>query len=61
MQIRKCDKCGKEVHIDPMQQAILPVYSILACYGINDCREIDLCLKCRQDFTKWLKTKGGEE
>ncbi len=58
MQIRKCDKCGAEINEYPLQQAILPRYSIKAMYSINNIVDVDLCDKCQRDFEKWLHSES---
>ena len=57
MRIRKCDRCGIEINEYPLQQAILPRYSIVAKYSINVV-EVDLCDKCQRDFEKWLHSES---
>lgn len=57
MQIKKCDRCGAEITeiIElPLQQMILPRYSIKVTYSINNIVDVDLCDKCQRDFEKWL-------
>lgn len=60
MQIRKCDKCGTEIIEHPLQQTILPHYSILAMYNACDVVSMDLCNKCQREFEKWLHGESEE-
>ena len=61
MQIFKCDRCGKEIIYHPAQQTILPKYAISALYSASDIRMIDLCDKCQQNLTEWLKGENIKE
>ena len=58
MQIRKCDRCGIEINEYPLQQTILPRYSIKAMYSINNIVDVDLCDKCQRNFEKWLHSES---
>lgn len=58
MQIKKCDKCGAEIIEHPIQQTILPHYSILAMYNACNVVSVDLCSKCQGEFEKWLHGKN---
>ena len=58
MNIKKCDKCGAEIVEHPLQQTILPHYSILAMYDFSNIVSVDLCSKCQRDFEKWLHNEG---
>lgn len=60
MQIRKCDKCGAEIIEHPVQQTILPRYSISAIYNAWDVVSVDLCNKCQKEFEKWLHSNQEE-
>ena len=61
MKIKICDKCGVKMFENPMQQTMLPLFSISAWYGCNDFRDIDLCAKCQKAFEKWLNTESEDD
>jgi hypothetical protein len=59
-----CDKCGEEIYYFPMQNAIIPTYSIQKVeipFSLDN--TVDLCTRCTKDFTTWLNTppKQAEE
>jgi hypothetical protein len=57
MKRKFCDKCGTEIYYHPMQNAIIPTYSILKVgseFSLDD--SVDLCSRCTKDFTDWLHT-----
>lgn len=54
MKTIRCDKCGKEINRNPLQQACLPSVTIY----VNErfvIREIDLCNDCEKELYAWLE------
>ena len=56
-----CDRCGVEIREFPWQAMTFPAYSIIKVETRMDCAvPVDLCRKCQNDFTEWLKKKPKE-
>lgn len=52
-----CDKCGKEIEINPFANASVanPNITIMQTCGFTwDKKSIDLCSDCQRAFLKWL-------
>ena len=58
MKMIKCDKCGKEINMNPSQQTHFPRITIYVNDGFA-IREIDLCNDCEKSLYAWLK--GAED
>ena len=50
-----CDRCGKEIRIDPLVNVRFPQYAITVCPVIGYTKRVDLCSDCQDDLTVWLK------
>lgn len=60
MNIKKCDKCGKEISTWSGANAIFPIYKITKICSspvYEATLEIDLCSKCQENFSAWLGIK----
>lgn len=61
MTTKICDRCGTEIREFPWQAMKFPTYSILkADINLKGVVTIDLCRKCQDALTQWLKA-GLEE
>lgn len=59
MTTKTCDRCGAEIREFSWQAMKFPTYSVRkACANIRGVVPIDLCRKCQDDFTEWLKGSG---
>lgn len=59
-----CDRCGAEIAPNyPWQQAIFPSYVIqkMDTDIHNGLIPIDLCPKCKKEFTNWLENKSEDK
>lgn len=53
-----CDRCGKEININPIMQCQNPLFEIKQVYP-RGMMPIDLCESCSNKFIEWVK--NGEE
>lgn len=61
MTIKTCDRCGAEIREFPWQAMKFPTYSILkADINLQGVVTIDLCRKCQDALTQWLKAEPEE-
>lgn len=62
MTTKICDRCGAEIREFPWQSMIFPTYSVVKMdTAPAGTVTVDLCRKCQDDFTVWLKKKPKEE
>lgn len=55
-----CDKCGKEIKRDAMQQAHFPHFTMYVHDLFGFFREVDLCNDCEDALYEWLKGADDE-
>jgi len=49
-----CDRCGKEININPIVQVQNPLFEIRQIYP-RGLMPIDLCEDCSKKFVEWVK------
>ena len=61
MIIKKCDKCGAEIHDFPETNVEFPRFYIYKYESGLQKIDIDLCQDCVKKFDEWLGYKGDDE
>lgn len=49
-----CDRCGKEININPIMQCQNPLFEIRQLYP-QGIMSIDLCEDCSKKFIEWIR------
>lgn len=58
MTAKTCDKCGANININPMANAILPMFSISRIEDFAmGWQSVDLCPSCEKKLAEWLNNK----
>lgn len=56
-----CDRCGKEMNINPIVQVQNPLFEIRQLYP-QGIMPIDLCEDCSKKFVEWIRrNEDGNE
>ena len=59
---KTCDRCGAEIREFPWQAMKFPTYSVVKVDAMQyGAVPVDLCRKCQDDFTEWLKANPKED
>lgn len=61
MTTKICDRCGAEIREYPWQAMTFPTYSVVKVdMKMDGAVPVDLCRKCQDKFTEWLKGNSGD-
>lgn len=62
MTVKTCDRCGIKININPMGNAILPMFSIRRIEDfVMGWQSVDLCPECERKLAAWLNDKQEED
>ncbi len=58
---KMCDKCKKDISINPLNNTVFPKYIIYKYDRVIFSQEINLCDSCEKLFEKWLSEEEDEK